>query len=220
MVSDRPPVIGVVTGLRSEARVAERVGLRALACGADSGRAAACARRLADEGARLLVSFGVAGGLDPDLRAGDLVLADAVRDGDATIATEGSVVARLGALLPDAAIGTVLGVGSPIADPADKARLRAATGAIALDMESHALARVAAGRPFVVVRAIADTAGIALPPAARLAVGADGELAIGRVLGSILRRPSQIAGLIRLAIATRRALAALDRAARALATLG
>jgi len=215
-------VIGVVTGLRAEARVAERAGLRALACGASSERAAACARRLAAEGARLLVSFGVAGGLDPGLRAGDLVLADAVRDGEAMLKTDASMVARLRAVLPEAKVGAVLGVESPIADPPDKARLRAATGAIALDMESHALARVAreTGRGFVVVRAIADTAGVALPPAALLAARPDGTLALGRVLGSILSQPGQISGLIRLAFATRRALAALDRAARALATLG
>ncbi len=77
--------LGVVTGLAFEARLIEKAFARRrsamprLACaGPGPERARAAAARLAAEGAQVLVSFGLCGGLDPALAAGDLVLAEAV----------------------------------------------------------------------------------------------------------------------------------------------
>jgi adenosylhomocysteine nucleosidase len=71
-------VLGVVTGLKSEAKLLKR---RKLACVSTGGQAPEARRkidRLIAEGVTGLVSFGIAGALSPDLKAGDLVIADTV----------------------------------------------------------------------------------------------------------------------------------------------
>lgn len=69
-------MLGVVTGLKSEAKL-----LKGLACVSTGGQAREARRkidRLIAEGATGLVSFGIAGALSPQLRTGDLIVADAV----------------------------------------------------------------------------------------------------------------------------------------------
>ena len=78
--------VGVITGFASETRVAQMLAAEAgladrvkLACaGASSQRAQAHAQTMLAEGVGALISFGIAGGLDPALRPGDVVLPDAV----------------------------------------------------------------------------------------------------------------------------------------------
>jgi nucleoside phosphorylase len=71
-------VLGVVTGLKSEAKLLQ--GLQ-LACVSTGGRAREARRkidRLIAEGATGLISFGIAGALSPELKTGDLIVADMV----------------------------------------------------------------------------------------------------------------------------------------------
>ncbi|HVA14938.1 MAG TPA: hypothetical protein VNF99_16955, partial [Stellaceae bacterium] len=86
------------------------------------------------------------------------------------------------------------------------------------DLESLGVARAAEhGRcPFIVLRAVADPASFALPPAASVGLDRDGRTAFGAVLRSVLRHPGQVPDLIRLGAHARRALAALGPAAAAL----
>ncbi len=72
----------------------------------------------------------------------------------------------------------------------------------------------------MVLRAVADPAGFALPPAAAIGLDEAGRIALLPVLGSILRHPGQVPALLRLARHTRAALAALERAAAALSPPG
>ena len=71
--------------------------------------------------------------------------------------------------------------------------------------------------PFAVLRAIADPAERALPPAALIGLNAAGRPALGRVLLSLASQPGQLPALLQVARDTRRALAALRRAGAALA---
>ena len=114
--------------------------------------------------------------------------------------------------------GAVLGASAILATEADKSRAWRETGALAVDLESAVVARIAsqAGIPFLVVRTIADTACRELPPAALIPLSEAGTPNLARVLGSVLRRPRQIGTLIRLARETRMALLALAGPARAL----
>ncbi len=111
----------------------------------------------------------------------------------------GALVEWLLQSLPDAHFGTVVGADTIIASVAEKAALYANTGAIAVDMESHIAARVAARHdlPFAIIRTISDNADQALPPAALVGMKPDGGVALGAILASLARNPTQLPALIR-----------------------
>jgi hypothetical protein len=58
----------IVVGLKAEALLARRLGVPVMIGGGTAAGAEMAARRAVAEGATALVSFGLAGGLDPSLR--------------------------------------------------------------------------------------------------------------------------------------------------------
>ena len=124
----------------AEERVAKRVGLRTVRIGLRG------AAGLPDGD---LVSFGLAGALADELRVGDVLDATRVVDAAGTTLWEGAGLGVRGAKP-----GTVLGSDVLVHDAAERRRLREASGADAVDMESGVLAR--SGRLAGVVRAISD----------------------------------------------------------------
>ena len=187
----------VACGLKREAAIIERAGLIVVAGGGDAAR---LERELeaAVVGATGVLSCGIAGALDPRLKAGDVVIGElyGLFPGEGQ---GGGLLDWLGNNLPQAHRGTIIGADRIIASAAEKAALHATTGAIAVDMESHIAARVAArhGLPFAILRTISDTADHALPPAALVGMKPDGSMALGAVLASLARHPSQLPALIR-----------------------
>jgi adenosylhomocysteine nucleosidase len=183
--------------------------------------AAEGARRLVQSGARALISWGVAGGLDPKLAAGTLVLPEAV------ISPEGRLLPTAqawrervqAALAVRHAVcgGKLLTCREPLGSTAAKARAFHETSAVAVDMESSAVAEVAASQrlPFIAVRAIVDTAHDVVPRAALMAAGAGSvSLRVGRLLSALAGAPSELPALVRLAgqyRAARRTLSAVAR---------
>jgi hopanoid-associated phosphorylase len=168
-------------------------------------------QRLIAEGATLIVSFGLAGGLDASLAPGDVILASRIvtPGGDAFPAD-----VSLAKFLPEAKTLAMAGIDSPAASPFAKHALRAATGASAVDMESHIAARLAqdAGLPFVALRAVCDPAGQTLPQSALAACGPDGKERLLPVLLTLLIHPGELPDLIRLAGQSQKALDALKAA--------
>jgi hopanoid-associated phosphorylase len=214
------PTIAVVTGLRAEARCLRGLNVRIAYSGGSSERARSEAARMVAEGAAGLVSFGIAGGLAPDLRRGDLVLPEIVLSPDGrSIPPDSSWRQRLGSRFEKdrlrAQRGALVGSDHVVATVADKQALRAATRALAVDMESHALAAVAtaSGVPFVVVRAIADPYDRVIPQAALETLRPDGRVRLSAVLGGVIRDPGQLLLLMHLGRDTASALAALRRVA-------
>ena len=210
--------VALVTGLRREARIAARAGLHVDCAGPGPHAARRTAERLVAGGATALVSFGYAGGLDPTLVPGDLIVAErVVAVGGQEWATQGA--AALADRVPSARIGISLGTDAPIATVDAKAAL--ARRAMAVDMESHAIAAVAAARriPFLVVRAIVDPAGRTLPDAALAATADDGTPRLGRLMAALAARPQDIGAIVALAVAMRRADRALAVGAVALGQL-
>jgi hypothetical protein len=207
------------TGLEAEAKIARRAGLSAVVGAGDHRRTVQVVAEAASA-AECLVSFGIAGGLKPGLRAGDIVLSTEVIDDDRIWRSSDSIAARIAglALELDAIEGPVLGAQIAIATRRDKRRAWKETGAIAVDLESVVVARAAAalGIPFVVLRAIADPAARELPPAALVPLADDGTPAIRQVLASVLARPRQLPSLLTVAREARQALQALVGPARAL----
>ncbi|RQW45353.1 phosphorylase [Novosphingobium sp. LASN5T] len=179
----------VACGLKREADLIRRSGaFHIVVGGGDSARLEAELDDMAEMFPAVILSSGIAGALDPALKIGDAVL-----DGDA------AVVEKLRAILPEAVVGAVAGRDVMTPTVAGKRALRAETGALAVDMESHVAARVAArrGLPFAVVRVISDSADEALPPAAQIGMKPDGSVALGAVLASLARNPAQLPALIR-----------------------
>jgi adenosylhomocysteine nucleosidase len=214
-----PTTVLCTSGLAAEARIARAAGFSVVVGAGDRGRTAALVGN-AVQGASCLVSFGIAGALAPTLRAGDAVISTEVVAADQSWRNEEPFRRRVADLARGigALEGPVLGVGAILATQAEKSRAWSATGALAVDLESDVVARIAtsAGIPFVVVRTIADAVYRELPPAALIPLAEDGTPDLARVLASVLRRPRQFAALVGLARETRTALAALVGPARAL----
>lgn len=147
-----------------------------------------------------VVSFGVAGGLDSDLRPGDCIVASAVIDNTGLWPTDPLLSSKLLALVPDARHGLIAGVNSVVPDPPSKRELRRRTGAVAVDMESHLVARFAAAHALscATLRVVIDTADRTLPKMATGAVRAGG-VADYRELMRELVRPSQLMAMLRIA---------------------
>ncbi|AWJ86615.1 hypothetical protein TSH58p_24385 (plasmid) [Azospirillum sp. TSH58] len=207
----------ILTGMKLEARLARRSGLT-VACATGDAAATVAAHRLLEGGACGIVSFGIAGGLAADLRPGSLVLASAVVDEDGAVYEACRAWNdRLRHALPQTRPGVVAGARMPAATVGDKARLRALTGAVAVDLESLAVARAcqAWGRPFAVLRAVADPAWRALPRAALAGLDGAGRMAPGAVLARLAADPRDLVALGRLAWDLGKALASLRRAAKA-----
>ena len=175
----------------AEERVAKRLGLTTV-------RVGVCVANGVPEGS--LVSFGLAGSLG-ELRIGDVL--DATRVVDETGATlwEGPGLGVRGARA-----GVVLGGDVLVHDAADRARLREASGADAVDMESGVLAR--SGRLSGVVRAISDDAGSAVEGVDRT-VHADGRTNVAGLLRWVATRRGDAVRSMRDAL---RALHALEEA--------
>lgn len=207
----------VATGLRKEAAILGGPGVTVVAGGGDGAR---LERELeaAVADATMVLSCGLAGALAPGLKAGDLVLGE--RFPGESRGTD--VVEMLREQLAGAHIGSIIGSDTIVASVAEKQALYAETNALAVDMESHIAARVAArhGLPFAIVRAISDTADHTLPPAALVGMRPDGSMALGAVLASLARNPGQLPALIRTGSDAGRAFAALRRVRDVLGRLG
>ncbi len=207
------------SGLIAEAKIARAAGFSVVVGAGDRARTAALVES-AVQRANCLVSFGIAGALAPQLRAGDVVISTEVIGADQSWRAEEPFRRRVADLARGigAIDGPVFGAAAILATTAKKSRAWSETGALAVDLESDVVARIAssAGIPFVVVRTIADTALRELPPAALIPLSEDGTPRIARVLASVLRRPRQFAALVGLARDTRTALSALAGPACAL----
>jgi adenosylhomocysteine nucleosidase len=192
---------GIVVGMEAEARIARRAGFPV-------GTLESAAKLLA-AGADGLISFGIAGGLAHGLRPGSLVL------GTALITADGHRYPAMDLTLgmEHAIRAPVFGGREIVSRAEDKRSLHDTTGAVAVDLESAEVARLCAdaGVPFAVIRAIGDPAERDLPPAALVGLKPDGQVDLAAVLRSVLLTPGQIPALIKVALDTRLALAALRR---------
>jgi hopanoid-associated phosphorylase len=197
----------VVCGLSFEGRIAresvpDTASAPRICCGMLAKRlAAAAGPDCAGPDCAGIVSFGIAGGLDPALPAGTLVVASSVIGPNGIWPTDEKWSRQLLALCPGAVHGAILGVVAPLRTvPAKQDRFRE-TCARAVDMESHVAAAFAAEKdlPFAALRAIADPAGRAVPGFALHAMRPDGALAPLAVMKMLLRKPHELPAVLSLA---------------------
>lgn len=205
------------TVLRARAPVFRRpADLWILNAGASAERAERLADTLISRGATALLSFGIAGGLDPALRPGTVVLAREVvlPDGRrlaADAAWADRVASSARGLTPHRA--AIAGSDRILTSTDEKRELHGRTGAGAADMETHGVARAAVRRslPFLVIRAVADPAERALPQSAVASLDAGGAVRPLATIAALTRDPKQIAALFGVTADTLTALAALWR---------
>jgi hopanoid-associated phosphorylase len=207
-----------VSGLVFESRIAAGPGVRTVAGGGDGHRLAAALEREFVLGATAFISFGIAGGLAKAAIPGTWLVANNVVAPGKRWAVDMTWAAALSRSLPGAVIADLAGADVIIAAPEEKLALEAATGAFAVDTESHIVAAFAAahGVPFAVFRVIADPVSQGLSKAASLGMRTDGTVNRRAVSGSVLRAPGQLPLLMRNAIDARIALRALSRGRRLL----
>jgi adenosylhomocysteine nucleosidase len=211
--------LGVIAALEREARALRPVSedTRVAVSGIGNAAAGRAATALIDAGAAALMTFGLAGGLDPRLAAGSIVIpGEVISPGGERFATATAwrerLASELGASIGGAtAGGALLCCVDAIDSVAAKARAHRDTGAVAVDMESIAVARVAADHalPFLCVRVIVDTADDALPPAV-VAASRAGRVRLGRLLAGLCVSPRDCVPLLRLALRYRTALRVLN----------
>jgi adenosylhomocysteine nucleosidase len=209
-----PRPILIVTGLAQEARIAAGPGMTVICSSSDPKQLRALLATFDPSTIRGVISFGVAGGLCPSLKSGDVVVATEVMAGDsrwlAGLALSEELITGAG-LGRRVVHGGLAGVEEVVAAQAGKAALHLETGAVAVDMESHIAAAYAAeaGLPFAALRVVSDPADRALPALAMAAIKPNGDIDLRKVLRSVARNPLTLRALVSTGLDFNRALRSL-----------
>ena len=188
--------------------------------GAGPVNAQSAAALLVAKGVNRLISWGCAAALCASLKPGDLILADELIDAgnaEMTVNADWLDHAKKG-LANFVAVhsGRLAESTSIVSSSKDKEQLHSITGAIALDMESIAIAKVAKQHtlPFLAIRVIADPVTMNLPRAINYSLNDQGEVVFGKLLLFFFLHPAELPGLIKLGLHFRAAKNTLKSIAR------
>ena len=205
-------MLGIVTGLQSEAKLVAGLPHLVISGGGRADGTRQKIEALITRGVRGLVSFGIAGGLDPELRVGSLILSATVIDAAGRRYTgDAAWLQQARSVTPSAVAGPVYASDKIVESAAQKRDLFNSNAVIAADMESHHVARAAEqyGLPFIVIRTIADTAMEALPAAFGEGVDADGGTQVMPILKALMTGQLSLPAVIRAGRSAGQALSAL-----------
>ena len=173
--------------------------------GAGPENAAKASLLLIDKGAERLISWGCAAALKANLHPGDLVVPQTLlteRHEELTIASPwlNDVLDLLSSLNPFT--GSLVESSFIVADSLDKKSIYQQTRAIAVDMESIAIVKIAIQNnlPVLVIRCIADPVSMNLPKAVSYALNDQGDVVLVKLLWFLLTHLSELPGLIKLGL--------------------
>jgi adenosylhomocysteine nucleosidase len=147
---------------------------------------------------RWVISAGFSGALDPQMKVGDIVVANSIVDVEGTeLKIDMNMPANPAAGLY---VGRLLMVDRIVRSVAEKKSLAERLGAIAVDMESLAVAQVChdAKARFLAVRVVSDDMSADLPAELLSVVGSSGTVRLGAVAGAIFKRFGSVKDLWRL----------------------
>jgi len=208
--------------MRSEAHIAHGAGVISVASPIAhilESRLNALLDQRGEDAVLGIISFGTAGSLWRYYRPGQWLVAPKLIGPNQTVLEPDLAWSMaLVAALPGAQPTTLVASEEPLRDGAQKRALHALSGANAVDMESHVVARVAKERnlPFAVARVVLDPLDSRIPDAALAGLLEDGSTAILPVLNSLMKTPRDLVPLVRLALWSRVAHQALRLGRRAL----
>jgi len=172
--------------------------------GIGPGQAAKAATTLIKHGADALLSWGCAGALSADVQTGDLLLPKNIQpEASDALPTDRAWHTHLSGLLANICkpvTGTLAGSATIITEPAQKQALYQSSGAVAVDMESAAIAILAQNVhiPFMSIRAIADDVETGIPAYINMGMDMYGNINPARMLGLLLTHPASWFRLMRL----------------------
>ncbi len=174
--------------------------------GAGPENASNAAQNLLDKGCSKLISWGCAAGLADGLLAGDLCLPELLISENRQYFPVHSEwqqqTMSLLAYLQPIHSGPFCTNNTIVSWSRDKKAIHQSTGAIALDMESAAIAKIAEQKsiPYLVIRVIADTASMNLPAAITKSLDEKGQINNNKLVLNIITNPRQIPDLIKLGL--------------------
>ncbi|MFV2061204.1 MAG: hypothetical protein ACC653_11025 [Gammaproteobacteria bacterium] len=214
-----PASLGIIVALPNEATVLTQESpkqhsplnlshnVTLVVCGMGSSNAEYAAQLLLEHGISHLLSFGTAGGLNPDCSAGDVIIANSCIDTDGkTVVIDKNWQQRIISVLSQ--VKSLNIINAPICESAlvvanvlDKKKLFESNNAAAVDMESTILAKIAHQNhiPFMSLRVIVDPADMAIPLTVMNNMDQNGNVAITKLMMGLITKPGDILSLIYLA---------------------
>ena len=225
--------IGIISALSSEGRcltgntipVNKPVQINehaiAIICGMGEDKARIAAQTLLEQNVSALVSWGTAGALTENLQSGDLLLADSIVENDQNkYSFDAEWNKHIANDLNSTSIkihhGMISHTQQVLATSEDKKKLHSQTNAMAVDMESLAIAQIANKEklPCVSIRAIVDEASQCIPEAVIKNTDTFGRPALIPLFFSLFRNPGLITELIKLGTGMKAATTTLNTVAR------
>jgi len=169
-------------------------------------------------GVKRILSFGIAGGLEPGLPIGSMVIGSQVHSPDGTWPCDVEWVNQLMQKFPEAHCGGVWGSETIVASAREKRQVYEKSRCLVVDMESQCAAQIAAEAniPLGVLRVVCDSANMDVPPVVMVSIGEDGKIHIGRAMWHIMRHPTQCGDLVGMLQGTGKAHKVLRKASTAL----
>lgn len=216
--------IGFITGIKKEAIILQKIPLytnsNIIWMENKKENAYILANTLVKNGCNILISFGYAGALDPQLSAGDLVIPKSVIDAKNNIfRTDRELHKKISGHFSNKiklSSGRLFGSETIIWDAEGKKSTLKRYNAKTVDMESLGVAQAAIENncSFLIVRAISDTAEQNLPKHTLKSFNLHNSIKIGNILIDLVKNPNELASLLKLAQNSRKAHSCLQNVAR------
>ena len=177
--------------------------------GTGSTNARRSAEYLVTQGATKLISWGCAAALSELLKPGDLILANELtyteNNKNLTVSVNANWLQHTKELLSTFKkinTGCLVESKSIVSSSEEKHKIHTATNAVALDMETIAIAKIAYKHalPFLAIRVIADPVEMNLPLAISHSLNEHGEVSLSKLMFYLARHPTELPGLIKLAL--------------------
>ena len=198
------PVL-IVAGMSVEALAASQTGVISVISNGSASQLRTLLQQYDSTKVRGVISFGIAGGLDPSLNPGDIVLATKVVSGSQSWSTSSQLTSVIHGMLVKGSVtfhqGIVAGSDTDLTSVSDKASLYASSGAELVDNESQVAAAFAAaqGLPFAAIRTVADPSNLTLPSSVVSGLSSSSGIDLIAFFTSLATNSSQIPSLMTLA---------------------